>query len=334
MTKPKVSVLVVNWNGADYISSCIDSILMQDYPLIEIVVVDNNSSDSSLVALKKYKKIQLIELSENTGFAKGNNIAFEHASGNYLFFLNNDAILTKPDTITQLVEKMESDHSLGCLQPKIQLSTGQLDACGSLWTPTTLLFHRYFLSKKSTAPSRFVLSIKGAAFMTRRTVISTIGLFDSRYFCYFEETDFCIRTWVSGSSCLYFDDVEVLHHMGVSSTRFPSSYIQFHNFKNKLTTYLKCFSVPVLLLVIPLHFALSLVLSFYYLVHGQLALSRSILSALSWNVKNIKTTLALRSQIQKQRKISDFSYLSRTYHNPKIQYYFYLLTGKLNLYEY
>ena len=94
MTEPLVSIIILNYNGKDYVEECLDSVLNQTYKNMEVIVVDNASKDGSLEILRdKYmSKIMLIENDKNLGFAEGNNVAYKKTKGEFIALLNNDAV--------------------------------------------------------------------------------------------------------------------------------------------------------------------------------------------------------------------------------------------------
>ena len=114
MTNPLVSVLIVNWNGAKWLPECLDSLLQTRYQPIEIVVVDNASSDESLAILEQYPMVKVVKNTENSGFAKGNNIGFPYTHGKYVVTLNND-MTVDPDWLTEPVDYLENDQELGSI---------------------------------------------------------------------------------------------------------------------------------------------------------------------------------------------------------------------------
>src|SRR5919198_1275646 len=111
---PLVSAVVVNWNGADCLPACLDSLLAQTWPELEILVVDNGSSDGSTALLRaRYgAHVTLLESAVNLGFASGNNLAIRAAKGHYVALLNNDAV-ARPDWITTMVRAAEADPRVG-----------------------------------------------------------------------------------------------------------------------------------------------------------------------------------------------------------------------------
>ena len=115
----KISAIVVNWNGRDVLSGCLESLLDQDYQDVEILVVDNGSEDGSQAMVKKeFPAVKLVENEENLGFGPAVNKGFEKAEGDYFIFLNNDLAL-QPDCLRQLAKLLDSDPTVGAAIPKI-----------------------------------------------------------------------------------------------------------------------------------------------------------------------------------------------------------------------
>ena len=114
-----ISIIIVSWNVEDVISKCIESIyeFSEDYD-IQVIVVDNNSSDNSVGILKKYKDVLLIESKENLGFSKANNLGLKYATGKYVFYLNPDTILIENVFFT-LISELENDENVGMTCPKL-----------------------------------------------------------------------------------------------------------------------------------------------------------------------------------------------------------------------
>lgn len=117
---PKVSILIVGYNGAHHLAALSDSILNQSYPDLEVIYVDNASADGSVDKLRALlPSAKIIASPVNTGFAEGNNIAFDHATGDFILLLNNDAKLAA-DAIEKMVATMLADPEIGAVSPKIR----------------------------------------------------------------------------------------------------------------------------------------------------------------------------------------------------------------------
>ncbi len=338
MKKELISVVIVNWNGRRWLKDCLDSLHSQNYDNYEIIFVDNNSSDNSVEFVsKKYPKIRIIQNKENVGFAKGNNQGIEKAKGDYVLLLNNDTWVEK-DFLEKLIKSFEVIPNLGCVQPRIVLMKDQenLDVCGAFWTSSSFLYY-YGLAKNKNLDKYNkimpVFSIKGAAMMIPKKVINKIGLFDDDFWCYYEETDFCHRLWLSGYECWYYPKTTCYHAVGGISTSFHYSYIQFHGYKNKLSSFLKNFEFPTLFKVLPIYFFWQFTLSLIWLAQGKLGSFSSIFKATWWNIVHIKSTVKKRKLVQLSRQIKDRDLFLSIKKKPRPEYYYHLINGSLKNYE-
>src|SRR3989344_9688199 len=120
-TAPLVSVIILNWNGKKFLNTCLSSLVQISNPSIEIIVVDNNSSDDSVSYMKtNFPNVKVIASDKNNGFAGGNNIGAGAALGQYLLFLNNDTKVTK-DFLIPMIEACKRDAQVGCIQPEMRV---------------------------------------------------------------------------------------------------------------------------------------------------------------------------------------------------------------------
>ncbi len=326
-----ISVIIVNWNGQKWLKDCFDSLIAQTYQNVEIIMVDNGSSDNSVEYTKThYPAVQCVLSETNLGFAGGNNLGLKHASGEYILLLNNDTAMPR-DCLANFVKAFEEVPNLGSAQAKLVLMDDhhKLDTCGSYWTSSTFVYNYGYrknadLKKYNTAKPFF--SNKGAAMLIKREVIDKVGLFDDDFWCYYEETDLCHRIWLSGFECWYWPDATVYHALGSTADVFANDYIQFHNFKNKLCSYLKNFEALSLLTIVPTYMVGVITLSLAWLVQGKVGHFTAIYRGLWWNIVHLQRTLAKRRAVQQLRVISDKELLAKVKKNPHIRYYYYLFT--------
>ncbi len=339
---PTVSIIVLNWNGKKFLKNCLDSLVQLTYPQVEIIVVDNNSTDDSQEFVKtNYQKVILIENKENYGFAKGNNIGFKASTGDYILILNNDTIVTS-NFLAPLIKDFENNPTIACLQPQIRLSDNKqlLDGVGAFLTLTGFLYHFGYLKDRMQLKynkKMKIFSAKGACILLRRKAIEKVGLFDDDFFIFFEETDLCFRLWLAGYSVVY-EPKSVIYHVGGGDTTASNSYQQekrmYLSFRNMLCCYIKNFGAKNLLTILPKFFILQVGLCGYYLFTLHFNLVKVIIRAYYWNIMHITSTLRKRSIIQQKiRKISDKELNKKIIINPKISYYYFLLTGKIEKYE-
>lgn len=339
---PLVSIVVLNWNGKHFLKDCLNSLQKVIYKNLEIIVVDNASSDGSVEFIKKnYPEVKVIKNKENYGFAKGNNIGFKASKGKYILILNNDTIITS-NFFDSLVEDFEKDSQIACLQPQIRLLDNKnlLDGVGAFLTPTGFLYHFGYLKDKSKLKYNKKISIfsaKGACIFLRREVIEKIGLFDEDFFIFFEETDLCFRIWLAGYVVVY-EPKSIMYHVGggdtTSSNSFQHEKRLYLSIRNMFYSYVKNFGTRNLLTILPIFIFLNIFLVFYYLINLKINLLLSVCKAFTWNIKNLRVILKKRSYVQHNiRKISDSNLNKLILNNPKINYYYYLLVGKLINYQ-
>lgn len=334
MNTPLVSVIIVNWNGDKIIGNCLSSLLEQNYKNIEVIVVDNNSSDRSRDVIKSFKNVLLVESAINTGFAKGNNIGFQKTKGKYILLLNSDVMVTS-GFLSTLVNKLEENNTIGVVQPKILYKENALhennaiNSIGAYFMPTGFLYYPGYGKNYNTPKynkSEEIFTAYGACMLIRREVIDQIGLFDDDFFMYFEETDFCMRAWLAGWKVYLQNNIFVYHAGGVSARNYGTEKIYFHSFKNRINTYIKNLEFINLIKIIPVHIIICLGISFVYLLQGKFKFFLAINKAILWNILNFKKTLKKRKWVQSIRKVSDRYLLSVTGH-PRMSYYLYLFKG-------
>lgn len=334
-----VSIIIVNYNGLKWLQNCLDSLKKQTYNNFEIILVDNNSKDDSLNFIKtNYPKVVLVENKENSGFAGGNNLGYKYVKGEYIWLLNNDTEC-ESETLENFLKAFDEIPNLGSVQSKLVLlnEKDKLDVCGSYWTDTTFLYHFGIRGKENVLmfnKATPVFSNKGASVMLKKEIIDKIGLFDGDFWSYYEETDLCNRIWSFGYECWYYPKATVYHANGGTSITFANDFIQFHNFKNKLLSFLKNFEIKNLIYIIPIYLFFNFTLAIFWLLQGKYKHFLAFFRSIWWNVIHISSTLDKRKNIQSLRKVSDKAIFQQVKKNPKPIYYKYLLFGNVEFYEY
>lgn len=340
MKKPLISIVILNWNGKDNLTTCLQSFKKVTYKPIEIIVVDQNSSDGSQNMLKKhFPNIKLISNKDNRGYSGGNNIGIRASKGEYVLILNNDTIVD-PKFLEPLIRECEIDIQIGCIQPKLLYASDHkmLNAVGSFFTSTGFLYHygyRKLQSKVQYNKQLRIFSAKGAAMLLRKSALKKVGLFDEDFFIYFEETDLCHRLWLGGYTVIYEPKSVVYHCEAIDTHKqmqeYTITYLSFRNRISSFITNLELFNLSKILMVLGFVY---LGLMFYYLVKFRLEISWAILMSIFWNIKNIGLILKKRSHVQRKiRKLSDEELFKVIKHNPPLIYYYYLFTTLKNFHH-
>lgn len=218
-----VSVVIVNWNGQEVITDCLESVYALNYRPIEVIVVDNGSVDDSINVIDQVscRKAKVIALKENVGFAAGMNIGFKKAHGEFIATLNNDMVV-KPTWLDQPLEILAKDETVGVVSCR-QMNYYDRSMIDGLYHTITreLVFMPFGFGKKIGANGRFlepgfVISANGGSAIIRAETLREVGAYDSDFFGYMEETDFCMRAFLKGWRCAYAPDAVVYHKEGFS----------------------------------------------------------------------------------------------------------------------
>jgi GT2 family glycosyltransferase len=237
-----VSALVVTHNSAGTLGQCLGALVGSG---VEVVVVDNASSDDSAAIAASVPGVTLVSSAENLGFGRGTNLAASLAGRELLLFLNPDCIVP-PDAIETLASRLLMRPGLGFAGPQIRKESDELDrAClrgdpdplGALLyvTRVTRLFpdsprvNRYNLTHLDYEAEQELLNGTAACLMVRAAAFQEVGGFDERFFMYGEDLDLCRTLRESGHSGLYVPSARVLHAKGESSRqRSGEMLVEFH----------------------------------------------------------------------------------------------------------
>ncbi|MBM3790836.1 MAG: glycosyltransferase family 2 protein, partial [Acidobacteria bacterium] len=223
---PLVSIVVPNWNGRDYIEECLQSVQGQTYPRIELIVVDNGSTDGSRELLRQEVSampgMKLVELPVNRGFAGGVNAGIRAASGEFVALLNNDAVAA-PEWLARLVAHMRSP-SVGMAASKILFYDRRtvIDKAGHLFYPDGL--NRGRGAGEADAgqydEAGEILFPDGCAALYRSSTLEEAGLFDEQFFAYGDDADLGLRARWLGWECVYVPGAEVYHRHSSSLGKY------------------------------------------------------------------------------------------------------------------
>lgn len=315
-----VSIIIVNYNGKEYLKSCIESIfdannIKYSY---EIIIADNNSSDGSVEFIQKefsnyLDVIKFLQLDKNYGPARARNEAAKIAGGKYLGFLDNDTKVDK-NWLNTAVDLFESDNKIGCLQCKLLLmdQPDKFDYAGEYIGQSGFLVQRagYMEVDKGQYDQNVeILAAKSAGMFIRKDVFNKIEGFDEDYFIYMEETDLGWRSWLIGYKTIFCYQSIVFHKFSTSSkilSKGKHNYnVRFHGTKNYILTLLKNLSFLNMAIILPKNIFCWIGLSSFFLIKGDIQTAGHILSGLSWNVANMPGIFKKRKKIQGMRVISD-----------------------------
>ena len=304
MSRPQVSIVVVNWNGEDFLLDCIKRLTTQSYSEREVILVDNGSTDASVPLVReKFPTVKIVELGENKGFTGGNIQGLNAAGGEYIALINNDALVDRA-WLENLVQPLLSTPTIGICASKILFEDGRrIDSVGGGLTTAGVGFNRDS-GKDTTFFTRpeFVFGACGAAVLYRRRMLDEIGFFDEDFFLYDEDTDLSFRAQLAGWKCVYVPSAIVYHKGNATTGRLSDAHVYFHT-RNLEFVWLK--NMPGALMLRFLHHKVAQeVGSFIYLCvrHGKWA---AFFKA-KWDaLKMVRVMRQKRKEIQARRKVSN-----------------------------
>lgn len=238
--KKKISYLIVTWNNEQIIMDCIDTLLQFSPMENEVIVVDNDSKDDTCgVIRRRYAdRVKLIEAGENLGFSKANNLALQHATGDYIFYTNPDVIYIE-DIVTPMVEILDSHPEVGVVSPMLlykdmsyQVSTCNFPGVSKLlWDDMHFykLLPEAMQAKRAQAQyrkggDRFVDWTYGAAQLCRAEDVREVGGYPDHYFMYGEDCAFCMSMLDKlGKGTYYLGSAKLIHLGGYSEGQVLNS---------------------------------------------------------------------------------------------------------------
>lgn len=331
MILPLVSIIILNYNGKDYVEECLDSVLNQTYKNMEVIVVDNASKDGSLEILRdKYmSKIMLIENDKNLGFAEGNNVAYKKANGEFIALLNNDAVADNEWLYKFISAVNRCDPSFGMWASKILFYDNHkmIDTLGHLIYPDGLNRGR---GKGEIDTGQYnkeeeVFYPSGCAAVYRKKMLDEIGFFDPDFFAYGDDTDVGLKARLAGWRCLYVPTAVVYHRSSATAGRY-SPFKAYLVERNRVWILVKYFPLRYILLS-PFYTILRWIFQLYGAVTGKgsagkfaeefslLKLARVFLRAYIDAIKGLPGMITKRAVMKKNKRVTtgDFSLWLRKY---------------------
>lgn len=255
---PTISTIIVNYNAGSLLRSCVASLLACPQA-IEIIIVDNASSDGSLNGLDEIPQVILVRNSANLGFAAACNIGIKASTAPYLLFLNPDCDLDG-DALAPLLTDLQRSDQVGMVGGLLLNWDGTEQAGGRRAVPTPWrsfvrafglhrladrwpnIFYDFHLHKQPLpVESLEVEAISGACMLVKRKALDDVGLWDEGYFLHCEDLDWCMRFRQKGWKILFVPAARINHALGACS-RSRRVFVEWHKHKGMLRFYRKFFS--------------------------------------------------------------------------------------------
>ena len=232
---PKVSIVILNWNGKKDTIECLNSLKKITYPNYEIILVDNGSTDGSVKCFKKlYPEIEIIVNKENLGFAEGNNVGIRKAFENqaeFVLALNNDTVVD-PTFLSELVNVARADPKIGIVGPAIYSYTEPetlQQYGGEMKLNQALSIHNTKISLNTDFDF-----ISGCSMLINSNIFKSVGLFDTTFFAYYEDNDFCVRVKNKGYRLVMSPKAKIWHKGSASTGGYMSKKFLYFMIRNRI----------------------------------------------------------------------------------------------------
>lgn len=276
---PKVAIVILNWNGIDYLRKFLPYVLTSVWPNLEIVVGDNASTDGSVAFVKgAFPDITVIQNADNYGFTGGYNRVLEQVDADYYILLNSD-VEVSPGWIAPVIELMESDPLIAAAAPKIKAylqkdhfehagaAGGFIDAFGYPFCRGRM-FYEIEEDKGQYNESGEIFWASGAALFIKKKCWDEAGGFDDRFFAHMEEIDLCWRLKNMGYKIMYCAQSEVFH-VGGGTLNTENPFKTYLNFRNNLLLLKKNLPYWRSVFVIGIRYWMDLMALFRFLNEGK-----------------------------------------------------------------
>lgn len=276
---PKVAVVILNWNGVNFLERFLPSVRASTYSNLDIIVGDNASADNSVQFLEEYyPDIRIIINDQNFGFAGGYNKILEQVEADYFVLLNSDVEVV-PDWIEPVISLMETDPEIAAAQPKILsyadkhkfeyagAAGGYLDILGYPFCRGRIFDTVESDTGQYDSSSEIFWASGAALFIRRAKWIEMEGL-DHDFFAHMEEIDLCWRLKNTGYKIMYCPE-SIVYHVGGGTLNAESPYKTYLNFRNNLVLLQKNLPLGRAVLIIFIRFWLDLLSLVKYLADGK-----------------------------------------------------------------
>ncbi len=304
MSKNLLTVIIVNWNGREMLSKCLQALGKQVFRRFSVIVADNGSTDGSVEWVRQeYPQVEVIALSQNLGFSAANNIALKKVRTPYAALLNNDAF-PHPLWAEKMIAAMEANPEAGFAASKLLFADHPeaIDRAGDSYTLAGAgLLRGRGNSAAGYGKAEWVFGACAAAALYRTQMLQHIGLFDEDFFLLYEDVDLSFRAQLRGYKCLYVPEA-VVFHKGSGSIGHDSPVSVYYAHRNLEWVYLQNMPSLLLLKTLPYHVFYNILALLYFVFAGRL---RDYLKAKRDAFRGVRKALSKRRIIQHQRCVND-----------------------------
>ena len=302
---PRITVVVLNWNGREFVGRALEALRCQTFRDFKVVVVDNGSTDGSVGYIRQtFPEVDLVALPSNLGFCAANNIALKRVRGEYAALLNNDAV-PAPQWLSELSNALDSHPEAGFAASKIVCldDPKTIDRAGDSYTVAGagVLKGRGMPSEDFDEPKP-VFGACAAAALYRMDMLRDVGLFDESFFLIYEDVDLSFRAQLAGYKCIYEPKAEVSHMVSRSIERDSETSVYFGH-RNLEWVYVKNMPASLVPATIGLHLLYNAASFAYFSMKGK---ARAFVRAKIDAISGLSQALEKRERIQKSKRVGDW----------------------------
>lgn len=301
-----LAAVIINWNGGDRLTTCIASLEMQPRPPAEIAVVDNGSVDGSAERAAVQTSASVINAGANLGFAGGANAGAARTTSPLILFLNPDVDVER-GALELLVARLDDDLNVAVVGPAVLNSDGSLQNLG-------LDIDRTGHPTRARSPSQ-PFFVSGCALLVRRSIFEELGGFDTSYFMFAEDLDFCWRTQLIGRRIEVIPKARVFHEGGAS---MPGGYVVDGQLKtsarrlylrerNTLAAVVTNYGLSRAIVVSMVRIGLGVVEAAIFCARREWTAAAAYFRAFAWNLHHFPALIKKRRRVQLTRKLKDRS---------------------------
>jgi GT2 family glycosyltransferase len=301
----EISVIVVNWNGKEFLDVCFTALRRQTFRGFETILVDNGSTDESVEYMQKnFPEVRLVELDKNKGFAGGNNAGYQAASGKWIVLLNND---TEADArwLEEIYKTAKENPDVGAIASKMLYfdERHRIDNCGFSLSRggMTIDLGRGELDGAVWSGVRKVFGASGGAGAYRREMLQETGFLDEDLFIIYEDVDLAFRAQLYGYECVLAPGAIVYHRYRRTLGKNPALQVYFAQ-RNIELVYIKNMPLALIARHAPQRLVYEIGAALYFFRQGKgMAFIKAKMDVFS----RLPSTLKKRQAIQRRRVVSN-----------------------------
>ncbi len=320
----KISIIIPHFNGEEILVDCLNSIYKTCSLDLDIILVDNGSTDNSVALVEQqFPSVIILKQEENLGFAGGCNAGVKHASTPYVLILNNDTV-HDPGWIDYLLEQIESDDNISAVQPKLRsfqnrekfdysgAAGGEIDIFGFPFARGRIFDKIENDLGQYDSHSNQIFWASGTAFLARRDVMLRAGLFDEDFFAHMEEIDLDWRMQLMGYK-IVVEPKAIIYHRSGYTLGAESSFKKYLNHRNALFMFLSNYRTLLTCYLFPMRIALDLMAMIFSLIKLDFGRFVAIIKAHFNILLHPKKIIRKRKLVKSLRKVGDEKIMLKMY---------------------